>query len=78
MITNIFGIRAAAKRLKRFLSLGKMHACLLYLKLRRLELGLQIAVAALKCRLLGLQEPKLLTENRRRAVFVDQFFKRFK
>jgi len=44
-------------------------------RLKRFALGIQISALALKCRLFGLHEGKLLTENRRRAMLVDKFFK---
>lgn len=61
MITNISGIRARAK--------------LLVLRLKRFALGLKIGVLSLKIRLLGLKQSKMLAEDRRRAVLVDQFLK---
>lgn len=65
------GLRHAAARLK-------CHLYLAYFRLRRVELGFYIVVRSLQCRLLGLEEPKVLAKNRRTAVLVDQFFKRVK
>jgi hypothetical protein len=53
---------------KLFLKLGVF-------RLKRFALGVNIRVLALKCGLLGLDESKVLSENRRRAVLVDEFFK---
>jgi len=52
----------------------KPFLLLLVLRLKRGVLGLQIGALALKFRLLGLDESKVLTEHRRRAMFVDQAF----
>lgn len=49
-----------------------------YFKAQRRILGLKIAAATLKCRVLRLDEPKVLLEDRRRAMFVDQFFEKMK
>lgn len=46
------------------------------LKLRALRLG--IAATSFKCRVLGLQEPKVLAKHRRTAVLVDELLKEFK
>jgi hypothetical protein len=45
------------------------------LKLRVLRL--QITATSLKCRLLGLQEPKVLAKHRRTAVLVDELLDQF-
>lgn len=63
------------QRLRRATAICKCHVCLAYFRLRRLELGFYIVVRSLQCRLLGLQEPKMLAKNRRTAVLVDKFFK---
>ncbi len=54
---------------KLFLKLG-------IFRLKRFALGLKIGVLSLKCSLLGLNESKVLLEDRRRAVLVDKFFKK--
>lgn len=63
------------QRLRRATALCKCHVYLAYFRLRRLELGFYVVVRSLQCRLLGLQEPKVLAKNRRTAVLVDKFFK---
>lgn len=70
MITHKFSVR----RLKR-LKLLHLRAKLLKFRFLRVGLGLKIACATLKCRILSGDEPKTLLENRRRAMFVDKFFK---
>ena len=47
-------------------------------RVKRFVLGLKIGVFSFKCRLLGLNESKVLTQDRRRAVLVDEFFKMLK
>ncbi|RZZ81958.1 hypothetical protein EAT51_07865 [Pseudoxanthomonas winnipegensis] len=56
----------------------RARLALLKFRLLRLRLGLKIAVQARQCRRLGIEEPKALREDRRRAAFVDQFFERSK
>ena len=46
------------------------------LKLRALRL--QISATVFKCRVLGIQEPKVLAKHRRTAVLVDELLKKFK
>lgn len=75
--TIVFWISAAKSgKLTRGIARGlfKLEVC----SLKLFKLRLQIAVLGFKYRLLGLQEPKLLTKNRRTAVLVDQALKRFK
>jgi hypothetical protein len=61
-------------------SLDRLYLVLVfaYFKTQRRILGLKIAAATLKCRVLRLDEPKVLLEDRRRAVFVDKFFEKMK
>ncbi len=47
-------------------------------RLKRFILGLKIRVLSFKCRLLGLNESKMLTQDRRRAMLVDKFFEMVK
>lgn len=70
MIANVLPMR----RLKRLY----LRTKLLKFRLLRMVLGLQIGYLALKCRVLRRDEPKALFENRRRAAFVDEFFKQVK
>jgi hypothetical protein len=51
-----------------------MKLCILRSKFRALRL--KVAVLTLKFRVLSLDEPQVLTNDRRRAVLVDQLFKR--
>lgn len=76
-VAPVGGVRIG-QRLRHAAALCKCHLYLLYFRVRRLELGLRIIMASLKCRLLRLQEPKVLLKNRRTAVLVDKFFERLK
>lgn len=70
-ISRLKGRHLAFQHPKLFLKLGVF-------RLKRFVLGFNIGVLTLKCRLLGLNESKVLSENRRRAVLVDKFFKMIK
>lgn len=76
-VAAVGGMRIG-ERLRQAAAIGKCHLYLFYFRVRRLELGVRIIVAELKCRLFGLQEPKVLLKNRRTAVLVDKFFERVK
>lgn len=65
-------------RLKLLLKRVYLRAKLLKFRCLRGVLGLKIGCAALKCRILLRDEPKSLLEDRRRAMFVDQFFEKSK
>lgn len=54
------------------------YGYLLQVVLQRYLLGFKVAAAALKCRIFGLDEPKALLEDRRRAMLVDQRLQRLK
>lgn len=56
----------------------RMRFVLGYFRAQRLILGFQIAATAFKCRILRLDEPDSLLEDRRRAVLVDNFFEKIK
>ena len=75
MITNKLAVRGP-ERLKLRLKRCYLRAKLMKFRFLRLGLELQIRCAALKCLVLCRDEPKSLLENRRRAVLVDEFFKK--
>ena len=58
--------------------LRRLRLALHLLKFRALRfvLGFKIGALALKCRVFGLNESDALLEDRRRAMFVDEFFKK--
>ena len=51
---------------------------LLKFRALRLVLGFKIGALALKCRIFGLNEGNALLDDRRRAMLVDEFFKKIK
>lgn len=77
MVTTITRWIAVLKHIKLRPEVAQALAQLEVLRLQLLRLRLRIAAGSLKCRLLGLDEGKVLTEDRRRAVLVDKFFKMF-
>ncbi len=56
----------------------RLAAVLFKFRLLRCALGFKIAAAGFKCRILRLDEPKALLEDRRRSVLIDQFFEKIK
>lgn len=51
---------------------------LIYLKAQLLILKIKVRILSFKVFMLRLDEPKALTEDRRRAMLVDKFFERIK
>ena len=77
MITHILPVHVL-QRLHPRLRLIYIRCLLFELHLRRIVLFLQISYLTLKCRIFDRNEPKLLLENRRRAMFIDKFLQKIK
>lgn len=73
--STVAAVNVAALYLKRRLRLA---AKLVYFRFMRRVLGLKIGASSLKCRILVLDEPKALREDRARAVLVDEFLDKIK
>lgn len=55
-----------------------LHFNLLKARAKRCVLGFKIGALSLKCRILRLNEPDSLLEDRRRAMLVDKFLQKIK
>ena len=75
MITHKFSV-GGLQRIKLRLKRAYVRTKLLKFRCLRLILGLHIRCVTLKCLVLRRDEPKSLLENRRRAMLVDEFFKK--
>jgi hypothetical protein len=78
VIAGVTGVSSGLERGNLLLKLFKVYSILFYFRLQRLFLGLKIGVLSFKCRLLGLDECKVLAEDCRRAMLVDEFFEKIK
>ena len=71
-ITRIYtGLKGRNLILKRYV----VRAKLVNFRLKRFFLGLKISILSFKNGLFGFKEGKMLSEDRRRAMLVDEFFK---
>ncbi len=78
MITNIRSKRARLQHLQLALKRLRARLCLLKFKLLRAALGLKIGALTLYSLVFRLEQNKMLAQDRRRAVLVDQFFQQLK
>jgi len=78
MVARIFSKASRFKSIELLLKYLRFRALLLKLRLKRCALSLKLGTRFLYIRVKFIKHEKALLEDRRRAMFVDEFFNKLK